>query len=111
MSRFYTLNEAGEPTECPDVTTWGRWMQTANRTVDKTTVGPYLVSTVFLGLDHSFNDHGPPLIYETMTFDRDGDETGITSRATTRADALACHEQAVKNARARWPDRELSNGN
>ena len=26
------------------------------------------VSTVFLGLDHSFGD-GPPLVFETMTFD------------------------------------------
>lgn len=30
-------------------------------------IGPLRVSTVWLGLDHSFGD-GPPLIFETMTF-------------------------------------------
>lgn len=33
----------------------------------KTEIGDYIVSTVDLGLDHSFGD-GPPLYYETMIF-------------------------------------------
>lgn len=28
----------------------------------------YIVSTVFLGIDHNYNDDGPPLIFETMVF-------------------------------------------
>jgi hypothetical protein len=32
-----------------------------------TKVGQYNISTVWLGLDHSFG-HGPPLIFETMIF-------------------------------------------
>src|SRR5690348_9039004 len=28
-----------------------------------------LVSTVWLGLDHNYSEWGPPLIFETMTFD------------------------------------------
>lgn len=32
-------------------------------------VGPYLISTVWLGLDHGFG--GPPLIFETMVFRTD----------------------------------------
>ena len=39
-----------------------------NRTVAKSTIGNYLVSTVFLGLDHQFHAHGPPLLFETMVF-------------------------------------------
>lgn len=36
--------------------------------VDSTDVGPYWVSTVWLGLDHRFAGDGPPLIFETMVF-------------------------------------------
>jgi hypothetical protein len=38
--------------------------------VAETDVGPYWVSTVWLGLDHSFGGY-PPLIFETMVFVRD----------------------------------------
>jgi len=37
----------------------------------ETQIGPYWVSTVWLGLDHSFSDDGPPLIFETMVFATD----------------------------------------
>src|SRR6266704_348316 len=49
---------------------WARWFETAKRTVKKTTLkNGLLVSTVFLGLDHNFNDKGAPLIFESMVFD------------------------------------------
>lgn len=48
---------------------WAEFIETfANRVVQQTHVGPYWVSTVFLGLDHQFGK-GPPLIFETMVFD------------------------------------------
>jgi hypothetical protein len=37
--------------------------------VVKTDVGPYTVSTVWLGADHQFFDGGPPLIFESMVFE------------------------------------------
>jgi hypothetical protein len=37
------------------------------RIIKQEYVGDYWVSTVWLGLDHSFG-HGPPLIFETMVF-------------------------------------------
>jgi hypothetical protein len=42
---------------------WARWFGTAERHVAEETVGPYWVSTVFLGLDHRFGDEGPPLLF------------------------------------------------
>ena len=45
--------------------------------VDSTDVGPYWVSTVWLGLDHRYSGDGPPLIFETMVFlkgERDDEE-------------------------------------
>jgi len=52
---------------CDDLTTWGRWMETAKRHVREDFFGDIRISTVFLGIDHSFGD-GPPLIFETMVF-------------------------------------------
>jgi hypothetical protein len=75
---------------------WARWHENHNRTVAKTDVGKAHVSTVFLGLDHSFGQ-GPPLLYETMVFglpeghplDQECD------RYSTRQEALAGHEAMV----------------
>ncbi len=36
--------------------------------VGTTDVGPYWVSTVWLGLDHSWMEGSPPIIFETMVF-------------------------------------------
>lgn len=55
------------PIQEPDVIKWGRWFETAKRHVANTQVGPLWVSTVFLGLDHSFGS-GPPVLFETMLF-------------------------------------------
>jgi hypothetical protein len=37
------------------------------RTVARTESGGWLISTVWLGIDHNFGD-GPPVIFETMIF-------------------------------------------
>lgn len=50
------------------------------------------VSTVLLVVDHNWPLVGPPLIFETMTFmDGEGREY---QRTSTRAAALAAHDQA-----------------
>src|SRR5713101_2382776 len=66
MSKKYILR-GKEIVPCDDLLEWGRWFETADRHVAKTRVGPLSVSTVFLGLDHSFG-HGEPLLFETMIF-------------------------------------------
>jgi hypothetical protein len=33
-----------------------------------TDVGVYHISTVFLGLDHNYSTHGPPILWESMIF-------------------------------------------
>lgn len=46
---------------------WGTLMETPGRILKQETVRDCFVSTVFLGLDYSF-DAGPPLLFETMVF-------------------------------------------
>jgi hypothetical protein len=52
----------------PDVHTWGRWIQKAERHVDDERIGDYRISTVFLGLDHAWGEDVPPVLWESMIF-------------------------------------------
>ncbi len=69
---------------------WAAWMETADRRVAHDSRGGVTVSTVFLGLDHSFGS-GPPMLFETMVF-HDG-RTGVCcERYATWDDAVAGHK-------------------
>ena len=91
-----------EPVLCPDLMEWGKWMQTAERTVAKTVVGANLISTVFLGLDHSYTG-GVPILFETMIFGGRFDQ--YQDRYSTYSLAEAGHVEAVEMVRRseRWP--------
>jgi hypothetical protein len=52
------------------------------------------VSTVFLGLDHSFLRRGEPILYETMVFGGPHDEH--QRRYSTRAEAAAGHYETLR---------------
>ncbi|MGI9403000.1 MAG: hypothetical protein ACR2OF_00635 [Hyphomicrobium sp.] len=83
----------------PDLTKWSQWYEKAReeRIVAKTNVGDMNVSTVFLGLDHSFGD-GPPLLFETMIFGGPEDQE-YQERCSTWEQAEQMHERGVQAAR------------
>jgi hypothetical protein len=58
------------PVPEPDLLTWGRWFETADRHVAETWVTPAIrVSTVFLGLDYAlWPGASAPILFETMVF-------------------------------------------
>ena len=92
---LYVLDEHGEPVPCDDVITWGHWYATAERHVahdmdEGQGADRVRVSTVFLGLDHSFGS-GPPVLWESMVFG--GPLDGEQQRYTSRADALRGHAE------------------
>ena len=66
-----------------------------DKRVALTEVGGYHVSTVFLGLDHSF-DNGPPLLFETMVFLGGGGSGLACDRYSTWAEAEAGHAAMVQ---------------
>lgn len=74
---------------CNNLTEWAHWFETADRHVAETYIGESYVSTVFLGLDHSFGD-GPPLLFETLVFD--GPLDGEMTRCTTWVEAEVMHK-------------------
>ena len=94
MSEHYIL-EGKKVVSC-DLMTWARWFESAERHVvksgDKSSVW---VSTVFIGLDHSFGD-GPPLLFETMIFGGPHDQ--YKERCSTWEQAEEMHKTAYELA-------------
>jgi len=81
-----------------DMMTWAKWFETADRTVSKTQIGEWEVSTVFLGLDHAFDDGRPPLLFETLVFG--GPLDGNMVRYSTWDQAEAGHAEMVNRVKA-----------
>ena len=89
----------GEPVAEPDLMAWGRWFEDADRQVAVTYIDEartVRVSTVFLGLDHNFNEGGAPILWETIVFGGPHDQE--QDRYASKADALAGHGRLVKLA-------------
>jgi len=93
----YTLDEKGTPVEAPDVITWAKWFQDAERHVAKETIGEAEVSTVFLGVDHNWGD-GPPILWETMVFGGPLDQEQDRCSGS-REQAEAMHAEMVAKVR------------
>jgi hypothetical protein len=116
VSDRYILTEDHRVVPEPDLLTWARWFEEADRHVGQEFVGPYWVSTIFLGLDHYFPAmfsgvaHNSPLIFETMVFDHSREESSpwfsrkhhpsfnFQRRYRSWDEAKAGHEYAVKIA-------------
>ena len=98
---LYVLDKNGRPVVEPDLVKWAAWMQSTDRRVGRTKLGNHVVSTVFLGLDHSFRLHGLPILWETMVF-TDGDWIDhACDRCTgTREQAEAMHASMVERVQA-----------
>jgi len=97
-----------------DMWEWAEWFENSSRAgtrhVAIELIGEtYLVSTVFLGLDHAFG--GDPLLFETMIFIeaewgwhenmgyRFRDSLNWCDRCGTWEEALDMHERAVVHAK------------
>ena len=95
MGLYYIL--AGHNTVKTDsVTEWGRMMENMDkRRVGSTENNDISVSTVFLGIDHSFGD-GPPLLFETMIFGGEHDED--VERYSTWDEAEVGHKKMCEKA-------------
>lgn len=104
---FY-ISEGKTPVPCLDPTKWNHWMhkekpehiaydevgtiiQRLRRKMGLDTC--IIISTVFLGLDHSHSAHGAPLLFETMVFNGAYDQ--YFERYATWEEAERGHKRAV----------------
>jgi hypothetical protein len=97
MSGQYILR--GHEAVPAELMPWAEWFETAReerRVASDELEGGVLVSTVFLGLDHS-RWQGPPLLFETMVFT--GPHDGWQDRYTTWDEAEAGHRRVVEALR------------
>lgn len=109
LKLLYIL-DGREPVHCPDTIAWAEWMEQARAKeltrVAETSVGPVLdstlVSTIFLGVNHSFGE--PPILFETMVFG--GPLDGEIQRCGTWDEAAAQHEAVVAQACAALREEE-----
>lgn len=97
MTYFYIL-DGKTPIPC-DLIEWGKWMETADRTVKKTDIGEARVSTVFLGLDYSFGFEGEwlPILFETLVFG--GIMDGQMARYCSWEEAEEGHDRMVERVK------------
>lgn len=96
MSRYYWWDKETDKVEETNVTNWAKSYEVIlDRIVKQDQIGPYFVSTVFLGLNHAFGE-GPPLIFETMVFsNQDYGNALYEERYSTPSDAREGHARAV----------------
>ena len=70
LDRHYILDE-NRQLIAVEMLVWARWYDNfENRVVEQTDTDFFHVSTVFLGPDHNFFGKGPPLVFETMVFEK-----------------------------------------
>jgi len=91
-----------EPVHTKDLLGWAKWLEEADadRIVKQENIGPYHISTVFLGLDYNHarfwgrrgSDYRP-ILFETMAFHTMGHEKRLTvqERCSTWAEAEEQH--------------------
>lgn len=68
-----------------------------DRWVKRTPVGKYLVSTVFLFIDHNFHlsEDRTPILFETMIIQESGEFLDYQTRCATYDQAIEQHEEAI----------------
>ncbi len=100
-NKTYILNSDGEPELCEDIQKWGAWMAVhveerliAVSTDGKGEPGAVKISTVFMGLDHSFGETDNPVLFETRI--TNGIHDGYVEQYSTRKAALEGQDKAVK---------------
>jgi hypothetical protein len=89
---FYTLDEGHNIVPQKDIKKWAKDFE-LNRRIEHTLIDDVEISTVFLGLDHSFGNGGPPILFETMVFG--GYFDGHQERYASWDEAIAGHKSII----------------
>jgi len=83
-----------------DLLAWAEWIKNPeNKRVAQTYIDDYRISTVFLGLDHNYEEDGPPILFETMVF-KGSDSDLDMDRYSTYSEAEQGHQRMVDKVKA-----------
>lgn len=95
MSIYYILiGKEVKPVD--NVLEWAKFYELCDRKVRRTEINQVVISTVFLGIDYSFEEK-IPLLFETMIFG--GINDGYQTRYSTWDEAIKGHELACEKVR------------
>lgn len=101
----YYILKYRKPVKTYDIKKWGKWFKdTYKRRVRSTYVNGHWVSTVCIGIDHSFVD-GQLHIFETMIFSKNRNgpfDDIIHGRCGTWREALRIHWDAVREVKSNY---------
>lgn len=100
MMRVYILDDEHRPQEA-ELLEWAAWFENwENRSVAFDTTALFEVSTVFLGIDHRGWSKGPPVLFETMVFERKAEIKTIFGRL------MPIRPDVEQNRYVSWDDAE-----
>jgi len=94
MGKYYVMD--GDDIRQVDVREWAVMFDRDSRRIGLDQIGDMSVSTVFLGLNHAYDD-GPPLLFETLV--SGGPASDEMERYSTKAEAIAGHQRMVERCR------------
>jgi hypothetical protein len=91
---YFWIIDANHNVRCVDtMEEWTEYFESGTRIIARTGDDHIRVSTVFLGLNHNWKGHGPPILFETMIFGGEHDDYQV--RYATYDEAIAGHQAAV----------------
>lgn len=95
----YVLDEEGNVRPEEDLEKWSLSRENGSFIVKKEEIGDYEISTVFLGLDHSFAERSSvPILWETMVFAKkpnDPLDNYFVRCGGSKEQALAMHQSII----------------
>jgi len=99
MIKYYKLDDQHRIVQC-GLMEWATWFETGDRIVQHTRFDPdVLVSTVLLPLAHRSGDRGPPLLFETMVFGINMEDSDMCWRYSSWDDAETGHKATVRRVK------------
>jgi hypothetical protein len=95
VATFFIL-DGTNVVEAPSLERWSAWFFSTNREIARDEVSRGLVvATTFLGTSQRDRNEGPPLLFETRTFDRQGAEY-YSAKFATWDEATQGHADEVR---------------
>lgn len=91
---FYILDEDKNIIPCEDSDKWEAFIKTKKKIIAQELIDNLFVSTVFLGLDHSYGLY-EKILFETMVFDENRESISCV-RYSTYQEAEEGHKRAVE---------------
>lgn len=94
LSVLWILDDDNNIVKPKSIDEWLDFFKSDRRVLRRDNIEKYLISSVFLTIDHNYSDSDDPILFETMIFK--GYECFYCIRAKTFSECLKNHEQEIE---------------